>query len=391
MADPTPAPTAAAHPSHPQRLRRAQPVPPADLRAALSVIDNDLARIEARASRGTKALGADGREVPEEEAMMGGEGGAKQFQSQPSQSQSQSQSSVTGAGAGAVVEVDLTPAERTELEARAEAGRSLRRNLERMCRPASDGEGGEGGGRFAAEERMERIRRDMDPDADDDDDDADSSGDEDAADEGAAIDDDDPDRSFEETQLVDQDALRRARELRGRVRDLASRIRRGREGTTRRASELVGREVEAMRLAVGAGGGGMGDVDDADAEDDAGAAAAMAMAQVEEVREALRSLEVAARGLEGGGRTGEALADLAATAEAVQGALERGGGAGAGAGAAAKLSQTERAILAKPEREGAGGTMHAAEDPEARARIGAMDPADRLAAFLDGGAAPSVV
>ena len=200
-----------------------------------------------------------------------------------------------------MVEVDLTPAERTELEARAEAGRSLRRNLERMCRPASDAEGGEGGGRFAAEERMERIRRDMDPDADDDDDDADSSGDEDAADEGAAIDDDDPDRSFEETQLVDQDALRRARELRGRVRDLASRIRRGREGTTRRASELVGREVEAMRLAVGAGGGGMGDVDDADAEDDAGAAAAMAMAQVEEVREALRSLEVAARGLEGGG------------------------------------------------------------------------------------------
>ena len=258
MADPTPAPTAAAHPSHPQRLRRAQPVPPADLRAALSVIDNDLARIEARASRGTKALGADGREVPEEEAMMGG-GGAKQFQSQPSQSQSQSSvaGAGAGAGAGAVVEVDLTSAERTELEARAKAGRSLRRNLERMCQPASDGEGGEGGGRFAAEERMERIRRDMDPDADDDDDaddDADSSGD--AADEGAAIDHDDPDRSFEETQLVDQDALRRARELRGRVRDLASRIRRGREGTTRRASELVGREVEAMRLAVGAGGGG---------------------------------------------------------------------------------------------------------------------------------------
>ena len=391
MADPTPAPTAAAHPSHPQRLRRAQPVPPADLRAALSVIDNDLARIEARASRGTKALGADGREVPEEEAMMGG-GGAKQFQSQPSQSQS----SVAGAGAvaGAVVEVDLTSAERTELEARAKAGRSLRRNLERMCQPASDGEGGEGGGRFAAEERMERIRRDMDPDADADDDDNDDADDDadpsgDAADEGAAIDHDDPDRSFEETQLVDQDALRRARELRGRVRDLASRIRRGREGTTRRASDLVGREVEAMRLAVGAGGGA--DVDDADAEDDAGAAAAMAVAQVEEVREALRSLEEAARGLEGGGRTGEALADLAATAEAVQGALERGGGAGAGAGAAAKLSQTERAILAKPEREGAGGTMHAAEDPEARARIGAMDPADRLAAFLDGGAAPSVV
>ena len=226
-------------------------------------------------------------------------------------------------------------------------------------------------------------------------------------------------QEMDETELLDQDAAARVRALREEVRALSARVGQKMEDVTGRAVALASREVEGMRaLANGGGAAEDNDVEKDDANDPFsgdGAATQQALSdptnagRIETMKSTLSSLSESIARLEiaeedGGGTAGAAassslpaaVSDLQSTVDTVAAALSRSR-LRRDVGDAMVLSQTERAILAKPERERGGADGGSGEDDiraaEARARIAGMSPEERFSAFMassSGGGAAAI-
>jgi len=300
----------------------------------------------------------------------------------------------------------LTEHRRMELEARIAANGSLRNHIARLCKPASD---------TVHEETLQKVREElrggMRRTVHDDEDDGAASDDSSVWDdidgeEGFTSDDDDDEEEEEvdESDLVDQNTLRKVRELRETVRTISNRVHDKMADVTERAVQLAGREVEGMRNLGGKLAGG--EEEGTDGETAAGATAdpfsddgvelsAINAARIATMQSTLTSLsesvakiETAPADEEGSGAGGVplpmAVSDLQSTVDTVAAALAKAQ-LRREEGDEAILSQTERAILSKPEREGAAGAGDADDDiraAEARAQIAGMNPEERFAVFM---------
>lgn len=344
-----------------QPLKRAVPVPSTDLRAALSAIQTNAASLHIRLN-----------------------------------------------------DDSLTERERMELEAKIAANGSLRDHIARLCKPSSDTVHEEtlqkvreelrGGGRAG---RSGRSSSSADNDNDVDDASDDSSVWDDVDDEEGFTTDDDDDEEVDESDLIDQNTLRKVRELRETVRTISNRVNDKMADVTGRAVQLAGREVEGMRDLGGkmmAGDGGNGEEgndemaadpfsDDAELSSTNAAKIATMQSTLTSLSESVAKIETASTDEEGNSGIGgngaslpAAVSDLQSTVDTVAAALAKAR-LRREEGDDAILSQTERAILSKPEKEGAsgGGIGDADGDiraAEARARIAGMDPRERFAVFM---------
>ena len=326
-----------------QPLKRAVPVPSTDLRAALSAIQTNAAGLHMRLN-----------------------------------------------------DDSLSERGRMELEAKIAANGSLRDHVARLCRPASDD---------VHEETLQKVREELrfvdDNNVSDDSSVWDDIDDE----EGFSTDDDEEveeEEEVDESDLIDQNTLRKVRELRETVRATSNRVHDIRADVTERAVKLAGREVEGMRNLGGriaeeedeendstnANTSADPFSDDNNVELSAANAARIAAVQstLASLSESVAKIETAPtddEGGEGGVSLPTAVSDLQSTVDTVAAALAKAQLRRV-EGDEAILSQTERAILSKPEREGSGDA--AANDDiraaEARARIAGMDPGQRFAVFM---------
>mmetsp|Transcript_37665 Transcript_37665/g.82072 ORF Transcript_37665/g.82072 Transcript_37665/m.82072 type:complete len:411 (+) Transcript_37665:212-1444(+) len=365
-------------------LRKAVPVPATDLRSALTAIENDAARLHVQLNSNLN----------------------------PYNNQSSSISSS-----------QLTPEEHIILQAKLDANASLRSNIVRLCRPVDDA---------VHEETLQAVREelgmgypsdcrgDRGDDGSDVWDDVDSDYELDSL--SSDEDDDEEEEEIDESELLDQDAVSRVRALREEVRTLSDRVGRKMDEVTGRAVALAGREIEGMRTladadsrgAAGEDGDGKDNATDVDGgtndpfSDHGGDAQAdlsdSNARRIDAMKSTLSSLSESISKLElgeengtkaaasgGGGGTASlsslptAVSDLQVTVDTVAAALAKSR-LRRDVGDDMVLSQTERAILAKPERErGVGG--EGGEDDirtaEARARIAGMSPEERFSAFME--------
>ena len=321
-----------------QPLKRAVPVPSTDLRAALSAIQTNAAGLHMRLN-----------------------------------------------------DDSLSERGRMELEAKIAANGSLRDHVARLCRPASDD---------VHEETLQKVReelRGVDENAAGTDDSSvwDDIDDE----EGFSTDDDDEgeeEEEVDESDLVDQNTLRKVRELRETVRATSNRVHDKMADVTERAVKLAGKEVEGMRnlggrIAEEEEGGEKGlstNANSADPfSDESVELSASNAARIATMQSTLASLSESVAKIETapadeGVSLPAAVSDLQSTVDTVAAALAKAQ-LRREEGDEAILSQTERAIMSKPEREGSGD---AADDDiraaEARARIAGMDPGQRFAVFM---------
>ena len=322
-----------------QPLKRAVPVPSTDLRAALSAIQTNAAGLHMRLN-----------------------------------------------------DDSLSERGRMELEAKIAANGSLRDHVARLCRPASDD---------VHEETLQKVReelRGVDENAAGTDDSSvwDDIDDE----EGFSTDDDEEEEEEEEvdeSDLVDQNTLRKVRELRETVRATSNRVHDKMADVTERAVKLAGREVEGMRNL----GGRIAEEEEEEGENGSSTNAnnndpfsdenvelsAANAARIATMQSTLASLSESVAKIETapadeGVSLPAAVSDLQSTVDTVAAALAKAQ-LRREEGDEAILSQTERAIMSKPEREGGGD---AADDDiraaEARARIAGMDPGQRFAVFM---------
>ena len=326
-----------------QPLKRAVPVPSTDLRAALSAIQTNAAGLHMRLN-----------------------------------------------------DDSLSERGRMELEAKIAANGSLRDHVARLCRPASDD---------VHEETLQKVREEL-RFVDDNNVSDDSSVWDDIFDdeEGFSTDDDEVEEEEEvdESDLIDQNTLLKVRELRETVRATSNRVHDIRADVTERAVKLAGREVEGMRNL----GGRIAEEEDEEndstnantsadpfSDDNNVELSAANAARIAAVQSTLASLSESVAKIETAptdeGDEGEgvslpaAVSDLQSTVDTVAAALAKAQ-LRREEGDEAILSQTERAILSKPEREG-GGDAAADDDiraAEARARIAGMDPGQRFAVFM---------
>jgi len=364
-------------------LRKAVPVPATDLRSALTAIENDAARLHVQLNSNLN----------------------------PYNNQSSSISSS-----------QLTPEEHIILQAKLDANASLRSNIVRLCRPVDDA---------VHEETLQAVREELGmgypsdcrgdrgddgsdvwDDVDSDDDELDS----------LSSEEEEEEQEIDESELIDQDAVSRVRALREEVRTLSDRVGRKMDEVTGRAVALAGREIEGMRTladadsrgAAGEDGDGKDNATDVDGgtndpfSDHGGDAQAdlsdSNARRIDAMKSTLSSLSESISKLElgeengtkaaasgGGGGTASlsslptAVSDLQVTVDTVAAALAKSR-LRRDVGDDMVLSQTERAILAKPERErGVGG--EGGEDDirtaEARARIAGMSPEERFSAFME--------
>ncbi len=318
-----------------QPLKRAVPVPSTDLRAALSAIQTNAAGLHMRLN-----------------------------------------------------DDSLSERGRMELEAKIAANGSLRDHVARLCRPASDD---------VHEETLQKVREEL------------RGGDDNAAlsDDSSVWDDIDDEEGFstdeeeveeeevDESDLIDQNTLRKVRELRETVRATSNRVHDRMADVTERAVRLAGREVEGMRNLGGriaeeeeengSANANSGDpFSDGDVELSAANAARIATMQstLASLSESVAKIETAPTDEGEGVSLPAAVSDLQSTVDTVAAALAKAQ-LRREEGDEAILSQTERAIMSKPEREGGGD---AADDDiraaEARARIAGMDPGQRFAVFM---------
>ena len=341
-----------------QPLKRAVPVPSTDLRAALSAIQTNAASLHIRLN-----------------------------------------------------DDSLTERERMELEAKIAANGSLRDHIARLCRPSSD---------TVHEETLQKVREELrgggsgqrngrsssadnDNDVDDDASD-DSSVWDDVDDEEGFTTDDDDEEEVDESDLIDQNTLRKVRELRETVRTISNRVNDKMADVTGRAVQLAEKEVEGMRDLGGKMIAGDGEdeeegtaaadpfSDDAELSSTNAAKIATMQSTLTSLSESVAKIETASASTdeEGNGGNGASLptavSDLQSTVDTVAAALAKAR-LRREEGDDAILSQTERAILSKPEKEGgaAGGIGDADGDiraAEARARIAGMDPQERFAVFM---------
>jgi len=306
----------------------------------------------------------------------------------------------------------LTESQRVEIEAKIAANGSLRGHLARLCRPAADA---------VHEETLQKVREELrgDNTNDGDDDDAASDGSSVWDDVEDVTDDDEEEgeeEEIDESDLIDQNTLRKVRELRETVRTTSDRVHNKMADVTQRAVQLAGREAEGMRdLASGRidegekeGGGEAADpFSDGDTDDLMSSANAARIATMRStlasLSESVAKIETAGTDDEGGNGSGAsslptAVSDLQSTVDTVAAALAKAR-LRREEGDEVVLSQTERAILFKPEREGASDGGDADDDiraAEARARIAGMDPQERFAVFMSsasgggGGGTPAV-
>ena len=322
-----------------QPLKRAVPVPSTDLRAALSAIQTNAAGLHMRLN-----------------------------------------------------DDSLSERGRMELEAKIAANGSLRDHVARLCRPASDD---------VHEETLQKVReelRGVDENAAGTDDSSvwDDIDDE----EGFSTDDDDEgeeeEEEVDESDLVDQNTLRKVRELRETVRATSNRVHDKMADVTERAVKLAGKEVEGMRNLGGRiaeeeeeGEKGLStNANSADPfSDESVELSASNAARIATMQSTLASLSESVAKIETapadeGVSLPAAVSDLQSTVDTVAAALAKAQ-LRREEGDEAILSQTERAIMSKPEREGSGD---AADDDiraaEARARIAGMDPGQRFAVFM---------
>ena len=321
-----------------QPLKRAVPVPSTDLRAALSAIQTNAAGLHMRLN-----------------------------------------------------DDSLSERGRMELEAKIAANGSLRDHVARLCRPASDD---------VHEETLQKVReelRGVDENAAGTDDSSvwDDIDDE----EGFSTDDDDEgeeEEEVDESDLVDQNTLRKVRELRETVRATSNRVHDKMADVTERAVKLAGKEVEGMRNLGGRiaeeeeeGEKGLStNANSADPfSDESVELSAANAARIATMQSTLASLSESVAKIETapadeGVSLPAAVSDLQSTVDTVAAALAKAQ-LRREEGDEAILSQTERAIMSKPEREGGGD---AADDDiraaEARARIAGMDPGQRFAVFM---------
>lgn len=320
-----------------QPLKRAVPVPSTDLRAALSAIQTNAAGLHMRLN-----------------------------------------------------DDSLSERGRMELEAKIAANGSLRDHVARLCRPASDD---------VHEETLQKVReelRGVDENAAGTDDSSvwDDIDDE----EGFSTDDDDEgeeEEEVDESDLVDQNTLRKVRELRETVRATSNRVHDKMADVTERAVKLAGKEVEGMRNLGGRiaeeeeeGEKGLStNANSADPFSDNVELSASNAARIATMQSTLASLSESVAKIETapadeGVSLPAAVSDLQSTVDTVAAALAKAQ-LRREEGDEAILSQTERAIMSKPEREGSGD---AADDDiraaEARARIAGMDPGQRFAVFM---------
>ena len=321
-----------------QPLKRAVPVPSTDLRAALSAIQTNAAGLHMRLN-----------------------------------------------------DDSLSERGRMELEAKIAANGSLRDHVARLCRPASDD---------VHEETLQKVReelRGVDENAAGTDDSSvwDDIDDE----EGFSTDDDEEEEEEEEvdeSDLVDQNTLRKVRELRETVRATSNRVHDKMADVTERAVKLAGKEVEGMRNL----GGRIAEEEEEEGENGSSTNAnnndpfsddvelsAVNAARIATMQSTLASLSESVAKIETapadeGVSLPAAVSDLQSTVDTVAAALAKAQ-LRREEGDEAILSQTERAIMSKPEREGGGD---AADDDiraaEARARIAGMDPGQRFAVFM---------
>ena len=344
-----------------QPLKRAVPVPSADLRAALSAIQTNAASLHIRLN-----------------------------------------------------DDSLTEQERMELEAKIAANGSLRDHIARLCRPSSD---------TVHEETLQKVREELRGGggkfsgrrgscADDDDDASDDSSVWDDVDEEEGFttdEEEEEEEEVDESDLIDQNTLRKVRELRETVRTISNRVNDKMADVTERAVQLAGREVEGMRDLGGkviAGDGGDNEEnegtaaadpfsDDAELSSTDAAKIATMQSTLTSLSESVAKIETASTDEEGNGGSGAsslptAVSDLQSTVDTVAAALAKAR-LRREEGDEAILSQTERAIMSKPEKEGAsgGGIGDADGDiraAEARARIAGMDPQERFAVFMSSSA-----
>jgi len=307
----------------------------------------------------------------------------------------------------------LTESQRVEIEAKIAANGSLRGHLARLCRPAADA---------VHEETLQKVREELrgDNTHDGDDDDAASDGSSVWDDVDDVTDDDEEEgkeeeEEIDESDLIDQNTLRKVRELRETVRTTSDRVHNKMADVTQRAVQLAGREAEGMRDLASEridegeeeGGGEAADpFSDGDTEDLMSSANAARIATMRStlasLSESVAKIETAGTDDEGGNGSGASslptvVSDLQSTVDTVAAALAKAR-LRREEGDEVVLSQTERAILFKPEREGASDGGDADDDiraAEARARIAGMDPQERFAVFMSsasggGGGTPAV-
>ena len=250
-----------------------------------------------------------------------------------------------------------------ELEAKIAANGSLRDHIARLCRPSSD---------TVHEETLQKVREELqggrssreDNDASDDSSVWDDVDDE----EGFTTDDDDDDEEeVDESDLIDQNTLRKVRELRETVRTISNRVNDKMADVTERAVQLAGKEVEGMRDLGGMMAAGTGEdeeegtaaadpfSDDAELSSTNAAKIATMQSTLTSLSESVAKIETASTDEEGVGGSGASLptavSDLQSTVDTVAAALAKAR-LRREEGDDAILSQTERAILSKPEKEG---------------------------------------
>ena len=289
----------------------------------------------------------------------------------------------------------------------------------RLCRPSSDTVHEEtlqkvreelrGGGRGGGKRSGRSSSADSDNDVEDDASDDSSVWDDVDDEEGFTTDDDNDEEEVDESDLIDQNTLRKVRELRETVRTISNRVNDKMADVTGRAVQLAGREVEGMRDLGGMMAAGTGEDEEegtaaADPFSDGAELSSTNAAKIATMQSTLTSLsesvakiETASTDEEGNGGIGgsgaslpTAVSDLQSTVDTVAAALAKAR-LRREEGDDAILSQTERAILSKPEKEGgaAGGIGDADGDiraAEARARIAGMDPQERFAVFMSSSA-----
>ena len=295
----------------------------------------------------------------------------------------------------------LTEQERMELEAKLAANGSLRDHIARLCKPSSD---------TVHEETLQKVREELRGGRSSADNDVDASDDssvwDDVDDEEGFTTDDDDEEEVDESDLIDQNTLRKVRELRETVRTISNRVNDKMADVTGRAVQLAGKEVEGMRDLGGkmTAGNGEGEEegtaaadpfsDDAELSSTDAARIATMQSTLTSLSESVAKIETASASTdeEGSGGNGASLptavSDLQSTVDTVAAALAKAR-LRREEGDDAILSQTERAILSKPEKEGASGGGDADGDiraAEARARIAGMEPQERFAVFMSSSA-----